>query len=126
MSPLKFKELIPELSRRLQQSPELVTAVLQVYFKELRTALTQLSHPRVQVLNLGTFQLKGKIAEKKLLGKTTLLEQREAEPSKRPAFQEDLLQEVARIARVLSMLDAEKERKQLLRQNRMTGYEQET
>jgi hypothetical protein len=118
MNPVKFKEVINETAQRLEQPPQLVAMVLQCYFKDLRAALSGLAHPRVHVLNLGTFQLKPGIVEKKLLSKKERLEKLDGHTARDPFLEEELQQQVRSIERALSIIDTEKQRKQQFKQNR--------
>lgn len=116
MKPIKFKAVAEETAQRLSRPVEEVEALLQIYFKELRSALTGLVHPRVQVFNLGTFQIRETRIQRKRAGKQALLEQG-------TAYQDDLLQDIERMERMLSMLQSEKDRKHSIRQNREVGHE---
>jgi nucleoid DNA-binding protein len=122
MKPIKFKSVAGETAERLSRPVEEVEAVLQMYFKELRLALTGLAHPRVQVFNLGTFQLREKRTEKKRDGKKMLLAQHEQLITNLP-LQQDLLKDIERMEQVLSMMQSEKERKQTIRQSRGVDHE---
>lgn len=119
MNPVKFKEVINETAQRLEQKPELVAAVLQLYFKELRLSLTTLSHPRVQLFNLGTFQLKPGVLEKKLSAKCLQLQKCSDSPSRSPgSTKEQLEHEIAAMQRTLTTIHAEKQRKQSIKQSK--------
>jgi hypothetical protein len=118
MNPVKFKEVISETAQRLEQPPQVVAAVLQCYFKDLRAAVTNLSHPRIQVLNLGSFQLKPSTIQKKLVSKKERLEKLDGSPSQHRLLKEELREQVAVIEQVLSIMETEKQRKQQFKQNR--------
>lgn len=124
MNPVKFKDVIVETANRCAYRPEQVTAVLLLYYKELRSALTSLSHPRVQVLNLGTFRLKPKMAEKKLSGKQARLQRcATSEGAGSSAVKEELLREIRCLEQVLELLQVEKQRKDFIKQNRSIHHE---
>lgn len=123
MNPVKFKDVITEAANRSGFRPEQVTAVLLLYYKELRSALTSLSHPRVQVLNLGTFRLKPKMAEKKLSGKRSRLQQCAGEGARSSAVREELLREIGCLEQVLELLQTERERKDFIKQNKSIHHE---
>jgi hypothetical protein len=118
MNPVKFKEVINETAQRLEQPPPLVAMVLQCYFKDLRAALSGLTHPRIQVLNLGTFQLKPGIVEKKLLSKKERLEKLDGHAARDQFLKEELQQQVRAMEQALSVMETEKQRKQQFKQNR--------
>lgn len=58
MRPTKAKEFIPEVAAETEQSEELVTAVINFYWQEVRKSLSGLKHSRVHVTNLGDFVIK--------------------------------------------------------------------
>jgi hypothetical protein len=116
MNPVKFKDLINETAQRVEQPPHLVAAVLNYYFKDLRAAMTNLSHPRIQLLNLGTFQLKSTTIQKKLCAKKQRL--KNLSPIHHHQVKEDLEQQIMAIEQALSIIETEKQRKQQFKQNR--------
>lgn len=58
MRPTKAKEFIPEVAAKTEQSEELVTAVINFYWQEVRKSLSGLKHSRVHITNLGDFVIK--------------------------------------------------------------------
>lgn len=118
MNPVKFKEVIQETARRLDQRPELVSAVLQLYFKELRSALTTLSHPRIQLFNLGTFQVKPAVLQKKLSAKTLQLTRVSQDSPRCFTTREQLENEIEAMQQSLALIQAEKQRKQSIKQSK--------
>jgi len=119
MNPVKFKEVISETARRLEQRPEMVTMVLLLYFKDLRAALTSPGHPRVQVLNLGTFSLKPQTIEKKLAAKLSQLEKLSDGIPRHEAGRQDLLREISQIEQSLLIMKTEKQRKQTIKKSKI-------
>lgn len=115
MKPVKFKEVITATADRIGQPPEVVTAVMQFYFKALRASLTSLSHPRIQVLNLGTFSLKPHTIERKLSAKQSQLEKLSEGVSRHDARREELLREIAQIEQASLIMKTEKERRQTIK-----------
>lgn len=113
MKPLKFSEVVAETAARTGQPVEVTAALLRIYFKDLRVALTSLAYPRVKVLNLGTFSLKPFTVEKRLSRRLLLLNKMEAEPMRGQAIKEEVLLEVERLKRVLTMMEGERERKRM-------------
>jgi hypothetical protein len=113
MNPLKFREVVATTAERLGQRPEVVTVVLQHYFKEVRAALTSLAHPRVQVLNLGTFRVKPFTVKKKLEARLAQLDKFSA--GQYPLRRQELLEEIRAIEQVLQLVQTEKERKQTIK-----------
>ena len=58
MNPKKAKELIPEVASITEQSEDVVSAVVQFYWQEVRKSLASLKHNRVHLTNLGDFTIK--------------------------------------------------------------------
>jgi hypothetical protein len=121
MKPLKFSDVVAETARRSGQSPTVVGGILRVYFKEVRVALTSLSYPSVQVLNLGTFTLKPRTVEKKLFRKRELLERLSSEPVRTRLIQEEIVREIAELENALKLIADEKERKELFKKSKQDG-----
>jgi hypothetical protein len=118
MKPLKFSEVVAETAARTGQPVEVTAALLRIYFKDLRTALTSLAYPHVRVLNLGTFCLKPFAVEKKLSRRLALLDSLEADPTRGQAIKEDVVQDVERLKQALVMMERERERKGVKRRER--------
>lgn len=123
MKPLKFPEVAAETAKRLEQPVNVTEEVLRLYFKEVRLALTSLSHPSVQVLNLGTFSLKPRVVEKKLSRKRALLERLLSEPVRTRLIQEEIIREIAELENALRLITNEKERKKLFKKSKQASYE---
>lgn len=115
MKPLKFASIIEATAQRSGQSDKAVDAVLRLYFKDIRTALTTLAHPRIQIYNLGTFCLKPYALEKKWMRRQVLLEELSQQPERHATRQEELLAEMKQVALLLQKLQEEKERKRVVR-----------
>lgn len=58
LKPLKAKTFIPEVAAEQELSNELVEAVINFYWTEVRKALSGLKHSRVHISNLGDFVTK--------------------------------------------------------------------
>ena len=119
MKPLKFSEVIKETAERLQLPEAIVEAVLKIYFKDLRAALTNLSFPYVQVMNLGTFGLKPFTIQKRLQKREALLKRLEVERGCGRVIQQEALLEIGQMKRVLEIIGGEQERKKLVKQKRL-------
>lgn len=58
MRPKKAKEFIEDVSKEVGLSKEVVENVITFYYRQLRQKLSELSHCRVHVTNLGDFVIK--------------------------------------------------------------------
>ena len=66
MKPKKAKEFIPSVSTELGLSEDLVEDVIDYYWREVRKSLSNLSHSRIHLTNLGDFVVKHWKLEEKL------------------------------------------------------------
>jgi nucleoid DNA-binding protein len=66
MIPKKSNELYKELAEELNISAELVEDLIQSFYKSLRTEITNLSHPRINVEGLGQFVAKPGLVRKSI------------------------------------------------------------
>ena len=71
MRPVKAKQFIPEVAKELELGEDVVTAIINFYWAEVRKSLSGLKHSRVHLTNLGDFVVK----HWKLDGKIMALEQ---------------------------------------------------
>lgn len=58
MRPKKAKLYIPDVASKLSVSEDLVEDVINFYWQEVRKSLSNLSHSRVHITNLGDFTIK--------------------------------------------------------------------
>lgn len=58
LNPKKAKDFIPEVAACTDQYEDVVTAVIQFYWEEVRKSLSSLKHNRVHLTNLGDFTIK--------------------------------------------------------------------
>lgn len=58
MHPKKAKEFIDDVAKEVGLSKEVVESVISFYYRQLRNSLSDLSHYRVHVTNLGDFTVK--------------------------------------------------------------------
>jgi len=66
LKPKKAKEFIPSVSTELGLSEDLVENVIDYYWREVRKSLSNLSHSRIHLTNLGDFVVKHWKLEEKL------------------------------------------------------------
>lgn len=64
MRPIKSKDLIVSTALKNNLPVEVVTEIIAVYWKDVRTALSTLAFPKVHVSNLGDFIVKHWLIEK--------------------------------------------------------------
>lgn len=66
MKPKKVKDLIPELSQKLQLSELEIKSVLDVYWDKVRKNLSSLENNHVYLKGLGTFYMRASSVDKQL------------------------------------------------------------
>ncbi len=66
MIPKKSNELYKELAEEFDIPAELVEDLIQSFYKSLRTEITNLSHPRINVEGLGQFVAKPGLVRKSI------------------------------------------------------------
>jgi hypothetical protein len=64
MNPKKFKKLYSVVSEDLNLKESLIEDLVDFYYKEARTLLTELKYPRINVDGLGQFVIKPFLVEK--------------------------------------------------------------
>lgn len=60
MRPSSWKDLIPEVAKATGQPEDKVKAIVQAYYKEIQSSMTDLTHLSVNVRELGVFKIKPK------------------------------------------------------------------
>jgi nucleoid DNA-binding protein len=66
LRPKKAKTFIPEVANELSLPNELVSDIIQHYWSEVRSSLSNLKHSRVHLSNLGDFVIKHWKVEEKM------------------------------------------------------------
>ena len=66
LRPLKSKQLIPEVSKDLNVPEGLVSDLVSFYWKEVRASMSSLAHTKINIINLGSFNIKRKLLRDKI------------------------------------------------------------
>ena len=66
MNPKKCNLIYTEVSEDLDISKNLVENLVEFYYKNVRTLLSDLYHPRINITGLGVFKAKGYVVEKSI------------------------------------------------------------
>lgn len=77
MTPKKSKEFLETVADELGYDKTLVKKVVDYYWARVYKAIVNIEHSDVTVANLGTFSLKKKQLNKKILGYTNYLQNKE-------------------------------------------------
>jgi nucleoid DNA-binding protein len=74
MIPKKYNSIYKDVSEDLNISENLLEDIVEFYYKELRTNLTQLKHPRINVEGLGQFVARANVVRKAIPKYNKMLE----------------------------------------------------
>lgn len=66
MNPKKSNKLYSEVAEEINISEELIEDIVQFYYKTVRSNLSQLKHPRINVEGLGQFVAKPSLVRKSI------------------------------------------------------------
>jgi nucleoid DNA-binding protein len=72
--PRKSNSFIPEVAKEFEVSENTVQDIVDIYWKEIRKALTETKFPRVVVAKFGSFRIKESLVEETLNMHKTFLE----------------------------------------------------
>ena len=77
MTPKKSKEFFKDVAEELDVDTTVVKKVVDHYWNKVYKAIVNIEHSDITVANLGTFSLKKKQLNKKILGYTNYLQNKE-------------------------------------------------
>lgn len=63
MKPKKARLLYEELSEEIDLPKDLIESIVDFYYKNVRTLLSELHHPRINITGLGLFTVRSKSVE---------------------------------------------------------------
>lgn len=122
MNPLKAKSLIPEVAQELDLEESLVQDVVKHYWKNIRKNLSEMSHPKIHVTNLGDFNVK----HWKLDTMITNLEKWEEENTLKGNHlinaRYKVVENLFTLKTLRKKIDEEEQRKQFVRLHKKTKY----
>jgi hypothetical protein len=134
--PIRFSELLPEVAGTVGQSVIITDAVFRLYWREVRGALSGLAHPRVQVANLGSFNIKPVAMGKRLVRRQRMLERiglekneisetRQSISLRKKNIRLETELEIRQLLQAGNILTQEKNRKMNMKKSRMLAEESE-
>lgn len=120
MVPKKHKEFLKPTAEALGIREDLVEKIIDVYWKEVRKALSDLRAPRITIANFGSFKIKHWIIDEEVLGYTRYLEKNDPEKMtfNKHRIRADIEQRIAEIQRMKEMVAKDFEKKNLIKQKR--------
>jgi predicted metal-dependent hydrolase len=118
LRPTKVKELLPGFAMSMNRPVEEVSAVVSFYYKTVRSKLTSLASPSVQLDNLGTFYIKQRALDHDLERTQKLIDHLGSLTITEHAMKKDLRHRMELMSTLRQMLDIEKERRVQIIQKR--------
>jgi hypothetical protein len=119
MKPVKYKEYVTEVSERLNMPESQVDLVLRAFWQEVRSVLSSMKFPRVQIPHLGTFIAKPTVIEKRLTERRGILAAMRSNGTRAERIKADAATEIDQLENALRILSEEKARKASIRKSRL-------
>jgi nucleoid DNA-binding protein len=120
LRPTKVKELLPGFAMSMNRPVDEVTAVVSFYYKTVRSKLTSLASPSVQIDNLGTFYIKERALDNDLLRTQKLIDHLSSLTITEHEMKKSLRNRVELMNAVKQMLNIEKDRRGKIIQKRFS------
>lgn len=111
MLPKNSKHYIVPTAETLGKDPQLVKDVVEFYYALVRKNLTGLTHPAIQLENLGNFRMKAKELPKLLEKYNTHLAVLTKDTFSQMTLRKELEEKKIRIVNLQTDIESEKERK---------------
>jgi 4-alpha-glucanotransferase len=112
MNPKKSNKLYPEVSEELNLPSELVEDLIQFYYKEVRSNLTGLTHPRINIDGLGQFVAKPGLVRKSIPRYKKILESHDTSTFSAYYNKKMLEEKVECLEKLDQMINLEEKRKE--------------
>jgi len=110
MRPAKHNEVIKPTAEKLGVSENLVSDVSGFYWSSVKNHIKSLEHPRISIINFGSFIVKKKTLEKLMLKYDRVSKKLIREESKDEANIKRLISYNDKMSKLLILIDAEKDR----------------
>lgn len=111
MIPKKASDLYKEVSETCEVSESLVENLIEFFYKDLRDNLTNLKHPRINVLGLGHFKIKSKTVELHIERYTKILQNHDTSTIKAYFNKKMLEEKLVLLERVYNLIQEEHQKK---------------
>lgn len=111
MRPTKVKDLLPGFAMKMNRPVEEVSAVVSFYYKNLRSKLSSLTYPSVQIENLGTFYVKERALDSELTKIQLFIDKLSSLTISEHALKQRLRQRYELMNAVKQMLNVERQRR---------------
>jgi hypothetical protein len=116
--PKKSKELYRKVAQELGFTEDLVKDVVEMYWHDVRKALTDMKHHAIYVEGLGTFKSKEKRLTEALEEYERLYANNKGDSFRRMAMKTELGSRIEKIKNLLDLMNKDKHKKQLIKDKR--------
>jgi nucleoid DNA-binding protein len=124
MIPKKSKLLYKDVSEEMNVSENLVDALIDFYYKELKNTLTNLQHPIINVEGLGQFVIKKNLVTKSIPKYNKMLENHDTSTFKAYYNKKAIEERVQLLEKMNEMINQDSLRKEIFNQNKNEKYTQ--
>lgn len=115
MNPKKAKELIPDVSKSLGYSEDLVSDVINYYWQNVRKNMSSLSHSRIHISNLGDFVIKHWKVDEKIKRLEKCEEENKQKGLQQMTSRFMLAEKIFDLNNVKKMIEEEAQRKEFIK-----------
>lgn len=122
MRPTKAKTFIPEVATQTELPEELVTAVINFYWQEVRRSLSGLKHSRVHITNLGDFVIKHWKLEEKIMRLERFEEYNRQRGLQQMTARFKTAETLFDLKSLRSIMEEEKQRAEFIKMHKKTCY----
>jgi nucleoid DNA-binding protein len=124
MIPKKSKLLYKDVSEEMNVSENLVDALIDFYYRELKNTLTNLQHPTINVEGLGQFVIRKNLVTKSIPKYNKMLENHDTSTFKAYYNKKAIEERVQLLEKMNEMINQDSLRKEIFNQNKNEKYTQ--
>ena len=124
MIPKKSKLLYKDVSEEMNVSENLVDALIDFYYRELKNTLTNLQNPTINVEGLGQFVIRKNLVTKSIPKYNKMLENHDTSTFKAYYNKKAIEERVQLLEKMNEMINQDSLRKEIFNQNKNEKYTQ--
>lgn len=118
LQPKKAKLLISEVAKDLGVDENLVKCVVDYYWQEVRKNMSELTHQRIHILNLGDFVIKHWNVEKKIKELETFIDSNKRKNKEKITERYKLKESLEKLYNLRKLILEEKQRADFIKMHR--------
>lgn len=118
MNPKKHKTILDDIYKELDSNPDLVNDVLDFYWAGVRKAISSVLYPKINIENLGIFNLRPQVLDKTILKYERSLAKSNPVSFNQYAKYNSVKGRIEILERAKKLIDEEKERRKEIKTNR--------